>query len=116
MTKFTNPDNQSLINEVIVNNWVSSGAFITFFGATILTFIVWAFRLAIRDQVKKEIEPVTKEISEMKIVSNKEFSDLKIQMARIAENIHAIKNSEAGELGTLSLILDHLQKTESAKK
>lgn len=115
MTKTTGQSNPMLISDPIIGNWLTSGAFLTVLGAAGLTFIVWVFRLAIRDQVKKEIEPLAKEVSEMKVASAKEFGELKVQIAHIAKNIHTIKDFEGGEQGTLALILDHLQKAGNIK-
>lgn len=86
-----------IVNSVLVNNWMSSSAMV----AACLAGLVWIFRMAIKDQVKKEIDPLASDIASMKI----QVAVIKNDIQSIKDNTHAIKNSEAAEEGTIKLLL-----------
>lgn len=97
-----------LLNSAVVNNWMSSSALV----AAGIAGLVWIFRMAVRDQVKKEIDPLAADISAMKI----EIAVIKKGIESIRTNTHAIKNSEAAEQGTLIEVLTALSEIKGTIK
>ena len=108
MTKSIHPTDTTIINDTIIHSWVSSAAFF----AGLLGLVVWIFRLAVRDQVKKEILPLATDIASVKIA----LAVVQADIANISKNTHAIKTTEKAEEATMNEVLDAVQELRKELK